>query len=397
MAKTLNILTVFVASPSDVAAERAILEDVVQELNVTWSSSLGVALEVVGWTTHAHPAMGTDAQDVINRQIPPGYDIFVGIMWTKFGTPTGRAGSGTEEEFDRALARYRDDPSSVKIMFYFKDAPVPPSELDLAQYGNVRSFRERLGKEGGLYWTFTSEFESFVRLHLAREIQDWLRGVSATTGTATAADSKSVTKVAPSSASDDDELGVLDYMEAFGDHFARLMESQTRLTDAINELGARITERTEEQKRANVEHAGDFKVMKRVANRVAEDMTQFVARVDVEYPIFGNEMEATMKSFSMAVTLAGDFGPDALGDTTQLRANVVAMAATLQSTTVSTFEFREVIAVSPRLTTEYNRARRKTVDVLDRLVEQMRTGHALLMQVVDAIDGLQNLPVVNYT
>jgi hypothetical protein len=31
------------------------------------------------------------------------YDLFVGIMWRRFGTPTGVAGSGTEQEFDHAL------------------------------------------------------------------------------------------------------------------------------------------------------------------------------------------------------------------------------------------------------------------------------------------------------
>ena len=43
--------------------------------------------------------LGIDAQDVINRQLGE-YDIFLGIMNTRFGSPTHRADSGTEEEFD---------------------------------------------------------------------------------------------------------------------------------------------------------------------------------------------------------------------------------------------------------------------------------------------------------
>ncbi len=391
MPKQQTVLTLFVASPGDVAPEREVLEDVVREINVTWSSTLGVSLDVVSWTTHAWPGVGADAQDVINQQVPSDYDIFVGIMWTRFGTATGRAGSGTEEEFNRALERYRADPRSVKIMFYFKDAPIQPSDLNLDQYAKVRQFRERLGKEGGLYWSFTSEFESFVRLHLARELQEWLRtgGMAATTDTVTATTASPEPALATFV---DDELGVFDHMEAFAAHFARLMESQTHLTDAITDLGIRIDERAAEQKRANANHPGDAAAMKRVANRVADDMKQFVSRVEVEIPIFGDEMQSTMRSFSMAVTLAGDFGPEALGDTTELRANVLQMAASLQSTTASTVGFRQMIATSPRLTAEYNRARRETVDVLDRLVEHMRTGHSLMMQVVRAIDGLREHP-----
>ncbi|PYL26201.1 MAG: hypothetical protein DMF37_02915 [Verrucomicrobia bacterium] len=45
--------------------------------------------------------MGADAQDVINHQLAE-YDIFLGIMSCRFGSPTKRAHSGTEEEFNRA-------------------------------------------------------------------------------------------------------------------------------------------------------------------------------------------------------------------------------------------------------------------------------------------------------
>ena len=85
-----DILGVLVASPSDVLAERTRLEEVIHELNATWSRSLGIRLDLIRWETHAYPALGEDAQAVINTQVPDDYDIFVGIMWHRFGTPTGR-------------------------------------------------------------------------------------------------------------------------------------------------------------------------------------------------------------------------------------------------------------------------------------------------------------------
>ena len=131
MARSETILRIFVASPKDVAEERASLEDVVRELNLTWSKNLGIRLELVKWETHAYPGIGTDPQAVINEQIGDDYDIFVGIIWKCFGTPTERANSGTAEEFDRAYKRFRENPDQLRIMFYFRDAPVAPSELDL--------------------------------------------------------------------------------------------------------------------------------------------------------------------------------------------------------------------------------------------------------------------------
>ena len=49
-----------------------------------------------------YPVRGGEPEVLINDQIGK-YDIFLGVMWRRFGTPTGVAESGTEEEFRRAL------------------------------------------------------------------------------------------------------------------------------------------------------------------------------------------------------------------------------------------------------------------------------------------------------
>jgi hypothetical protein len=102
MPRQKKVITIFVASPNDVVDERTKLEEVINELNITWSRNIGLRFDLVRWETHAFPGIGDDPQDVINEQIPDDYDIFIGIMWCRFGTPTGRAGSGTAEEFQRA-------------------------------------------------------------------------------------------------------------------------------------------------------------------------------------------------------------------------------------------------------------------------------------------------------
>ena len=175
MVRQEHVLSVFVASPGDVEAERGKLEEVIRELNVSWSRELGIRLDLVRWETHAYPGIGSDAQTVINEQIPDDCDLFIGIMWCRYGTPTGRGGSGTVEEFDRAMARYNNDPNSVQLMVYFKDEPVPPSQLDPEQLAKVNAFRSSLGDEGLLYWKFDGiePFEKLIRLHLTRQVQAW--------------------------------------------------------------------------------------------------------------------------------------------------------------------------------------------------------------------------------
>lgn len=112
MAKQVSVLSVFVASPEDVADERECLEGVIRELNLQWTSRC-VRLELVRWETHAYPGVGSDPQEVINEQIGDDYDIFLGLLWKRFGTATPRAGSGTEEEFNRAFARHGKDSKSL--------------------------------------------------------------------------------------------------------------------------------------------------------------------------------------------------------------------------------------------------------------------------------------------
>ena len=67
-------------------------------------------------------------QGIINKQIGE-YDIFIGMMWKRFGTPTGKAGSGTEEEF-RLAYEYWETTKSVMILFYFCQAPFMPRVCD---------------------------------------------------------------------------------------------------------------------------------------------------------------------------------------------------------------------------------------------------------------------------
>lgn len=141
------------------------LEEVISELNITWSRHLGIQLDLVKWETHAFPGFGDDAQAVINDEIPDDFDLFIGIMWCRFGTETNRAGSGTVEEFERAKARFDAEPASVRLMLYFKDAPIAPSQVDPSQLAKIADFKVMIGREGGLYSSFSTldQFEKLIR------------------------------------------------------------------------------------------------------------------------------------------------------------------------------------------------------------------------------------------
>ena len=169
-----ELLKVFVASPGDVSEERRVVREVIDDLNRSVASEKGVTLQVVGWETDARPGFGGDPQSLVNAQIAnmSQYDLFIGVLWDRFGTPTPRAESGTEEEFDRAVEEHRRV-RRPEIMFYFCQRPTAfRSPEQAAQKAQVLQFRSKLQKQA-LTWDFET-VEDFRRL-LTKHLTLWLK------------------------------------------------------------------------------------------------------------------------------------------------------------------------------------------------------------------------------
>lgn len=179
MPKVTTTLRVFLSSPDDLYEERNIFKDILDEANqILSNNNSDVRFELVMWETDTYPSLGKDAQTIINSQIDDNYDIFVGLMWTRFGTQTPRAGSGTEEEFNLAFKELENDPSNTRILFYFKDSsPELISKVDIKQLEKVFNFKEHI-RSKGLVWDYKNleEFRKLARNHLLRHAQDFRKG-----------------------------------------------------------------------------------------------------------------------------------------------------------------------------------------------------------------------------
>jgi len=166
-------LRVFIASPSDVVTERTTVARAIDALNRVLAQDRDVILEAVRWETHTTPDVGRP-QAVVNRQIG-SYDIFVGIMWKRFGSPTGKADSGTQEEFEGALELHKAV-RRPRILFYFREAPFfPRTQDDAEQTRRVLAFRESVQQQMlvGTYKT-PRQFERLIREHLEQAVKDLL-------------------------------------------------------------------------------------------------------------------------------------------------------------------------------------------------------------------------------
>lgn len=166
---------IFLASPGDTLEERQIAEEVVAEINRTIGSRDEFHLDLLKWEYNTYPSIGEDGQDVISKQIGSDYQIFIGIMWKKFGTPTKRAGSGTEEEFELAYKRYSQK-NDIQIMFYFNGSSIP-QDSNLDDFQKVLLFKKKIEGLGAYHFTYQNAkgFEKLLREHLTCYIKDILK------------------------------------------------------------------------------------------------------------------------------------------------------------------------------------------------------------------------------
>jgi alpha-ketoglutarate-dependent taurine dioxygenase len=163
MPQTIKLFRVLLAAPLDVTEEQESVAELIDEWNVQHGDTAEARIELMNWRTHAHPEAGKRAQALINRQFADRADIVLANFWRRFGSPTGKAASGTVEEIERAQRRHK------KVMVYFSQRLGSETEpSDSREQNRIEKFKRRFGRNA-LYKTYTDgqEFETAVRKDLA--------------------------------------------------------------------------------------------------------------------------------------------------------------------------------------------------------------------------------------
>ncbi len=141
------------------------IRGVIKEFNETWADELGYQVELVGWeetiSGYGRP------QRLINQDVDR-CDLFLGMMWKRWGTPPdteGKFTSGFHEEFERSIKR-RKESGKPEISLFFKEI----EEEFLVDRGpdlnKVLEFRDRIISEKSiLYQNFSTmrEIEALIR------------------------------------------------------------------------------------------------------------------------------------------------------------------------------------------------------------------------------------------
>lgn len=394
MPRSEEVLSIFLASPGDVAEERARVAEVIFNWNRAWSRHLGLRLELLRWEDDSYPDIGDDAQAVINRQIPDDWDLFIGVMWARFGTSTSRSGSGTQEEYERAVVRHRTA-SEVSLLFYFKDASIPPSKIDTVQLQLVQDFKKSVQSAGLLTWDFPDidQFEKLVELHITKHVQQWRKAKTSqedSTHTQPPADippELSKADTAPAfRAETDDDTGYLDLLEMFGEETGELEQIAGRLAVAQQEL----TEQTNKGRKEldglkDDPSTASAKAFRSTIAAVADEMLKFTGRVEAEVPLFRSSVDASIGTLTRLATLSAELYPERVDE---IKVATFSLLQNLVSARESTAGFKDSTASLPRMTKELNFAKRKQVAALTALIAEFENGERLLAEGLTVISGL---------
>jgi len=180
-------IKIFLGCPGDVTAEREIayrviqdIQDILRIINDNYPDVSVPPLRAIGWE-QVPPGVGLPNDIILDRFPIEESDIFVFILWKRFGSPPGTRRkseskyiSGTQEEFERAFLRNRQSTSGKPlIMVYQKKDEFSITSLsarEIEQYRRVVKFMDDCGSTGKhhvITRSFLSkDFEGLLRRNL---------------------------------------------------------------------------------------------------------------------------------------------------------------------------------------------------------------------------------------
>lgn len=165
MPQNVTQYSLLISCPGDIDNEIDLINKAVEEFNNSYTDTIGISIRTKYWKKNSYAESGDKPQNLLNKQFVEDCDAAVALLWTRFGTPTDKYGSGTEEEIELMLS------VGKQVFMYFSDKPISPSVAmkNAEEYTKVTEFREKY-KDRGIYYSYSSdeEFAKLIFAHLSR-------------------------------------------------------------------------------------------------------------------------------------------------------------------------------------------------------------------------------------
>jgi hypothetical protein len=284
-------------------------------------------------------------------------------LWARFGTPTPRAESGSEEEFERAYARHTSDPGCVRVMVYFKKTPTDIDRIDPRQLEATRAFRSKLGPKGVLYWDFDTreDLQSHVRIHLSRQVHDWGKTWGTNSQVIASNEAPRVTQDAPA------EEGLLDLIERGSGEFQIASEAVERITKLHEQIGSRTDGKARQLNAlGSLPEKDRSKLGKLICNSIAVDLEQFAKGISGEAEVFHRHFLSGVEAFSKSFTYTEFYSIETIrAGEPQFNESLSGFSTQMEQFEHSMLALQGAIGTLPRITTQFNRAKAAAVAAID--------------------------------
>ena len=276
--------TIFIGSPDDVQEERKIIEQTIKETNRYYKHDNKIPeLDLIKLDTDVRSMIvDQEAQTVIDKQIEGKYNVFIGILWKKFGSPTENYDSGTEQEFNNALEKHRQNPNSMNIMFYFCTKGVPDlKDVNAEQLLAVQNFKNKLQDKKGLYKEYTSikDFEEKIKNDLIKLVTEKI--------------------TFEENEHEIENDGLIDLMENYLDSFNESQNEMESLTEDIYIFAEELTNLTKIKPKTRKETKEYFSLASNTITNFSEDL-------ESHNQIIKNSFHAGVSSFNSIMKYHGD-------------------------------------------------------------------------------------------
>ncbi len=181
-----DVYHVFLASPGDMDDERKAVREFFNQYNLTNANQRKLEFKVVDWENYSDIGLGRPQQLITKQTLEKYKDslvLFIGLLGQRFGTPTGDNQSGTEKEFQVALAYRKEHGDYPEIKWFFREQwsnKGVQTDVDVLlktteQLKKVKAFKNALlteGEQQSLIQSFQTS-NKFPDI-LANDLQRWL-------------------------------------------------------------------------------------------------------------------------------------------------------------------------------------------------------------------------------
>ncbi len=374
MSSQIALLDVFVSAPRDVETQRRLVQKVVHELAEELQQERSVRLQPFFWEEDAIPGISSSGQDVISRQITDKCDIYIGVLGQRFGQPTAKAGSGTEEEFNDAYDRYTKDTASVRVLFYFKKTVDDIYKLDIDEVKKLETFRSKLRNAGVLYKDFSSDDE--LRDSLSKNIKGLIRSEWQGSHWQTQEKPGVITIISPSGKEeeellenqDDEDGGFLDVLASGEEAIAAFITTLAEIARHAEVLGEQIVLDTEQAVKAN--QTGSAQLSKAAVNGAADTLISYAKGLSRELPSYSSNGTQTILAIGRIATFHFTEGLGTKEQVISMSSGLSDLLNAMRSARSSMRNLRDQIQSTPSLTVKFKKARNTATELLAEFLSQ---------------------------